>query len=74
MRGKEIEISPGDRFGTRTVIGLFAKDRRSHRFFRVKCDCGEIWVHRLDFLLERKDGRPCRYCKANGHQAEESAE
>jgi hypothetical protein len=48
------------------VLSEFAKDLRSHRYFKVRCDCGEEWIHRIDFLTEIRDGRECRRCEKNG--------
>jgi hypothetical protein len=62
MPGKHRDIKAGDRFGQRTVIRQSSKDEWSHRYFEAQCDCGEVWVHRIDYLLACKDGRPCRKC------------
>lgn len=62
MRGRYRTIRAGDRFGRRTVVREVDKDARSHRYFQVRCDCGLLWIHRLDRLIEVGDGRPCRFC------------
>ena len=33
-------VFEGDRFGRLTVIGFSHLDKRSRRFYRVRCDCG----------------------------------
>jgi len=64
MRGARREISEGDRFGRRTVIGELGMDGSGHRYFKVRCDCGLLWIHRMDRLVAVADGRPCRFCSS----------
>ena len=40
----------GRRFGNFTVLEFVRKDKKSHKIYKVKCDCGFITVVRLDSL------------------------
>lgn len=62
MRGSYREVKAGDRFGTRQVVRELGMDASGHRYFQCRCDCGLLWIHRMDRLLVLADGRSCRYC------------
>ena len=62
MRGARRAVAPGDRFGRRTVVRELDSYDHRHRYFQARCDCGLLWIHRMDRLVAVADGRPCRYC------------
>jgi hypothetical protein len=56
----------GQRHGRAVVTGVHQRSRRDGIYWRLRCDCGEVFYARTDHILNASERFACRTCLPRG--------